>query len=157
MICEQGRENGNAQARRRQAIVETNRKRDFEGMSHMRSAIVISAAILVLVASNPSKAEKPQNPPITVTTCVEHGGAVEQPPGSAIRACCMYSDITGIKGCYVCDSQWNSCVWEPAPKGSLPSQTLQGGGDLSLDPQDQGGSKPGAPPATGPKPLAPKP
>jgi hypothetical protein len=84
-----------------------------------RSAIFIATALLLLAATSPGRTLPPE-PPISVGTCIEHGGSVDQPEGSAIRACCLDSDITGIRGCYICDNNWKNCVWDPAYRNNLP-------------------------------------
>ena len=70
----------------------------------------------------PTLAEPIDNSPaISLQECLAHGGNVEQPYGSPIRACCIDgpgSDITGIKGCYICERDWTNCVWDPARTAS---------------------------------------
>jgi hypothetical protein len=101
-----------------------------------RSSILIVAAALGILLGLPVAAlDNEQAPDVSVGTCIEKGGTVEQPEGSAIRACCLDSDITGIRGCYICDYKWENCVWDPAkskgPKG------LKGGKpyDIPDDPE----------------------
>jgi len=105
----------------------------------MRSSFAILFAA-VLFAPAPSNAAAPA-PDITVTQCVENGGADTQPPGSPIRTCCLDSDITGIRGCYICDYKWENCVWEPAaskrPSGNIPND-----GNLTIHPGGEGTPKP---------------
>jgi hypothetical protein len=38
------------------------------------------------------------------------GGKVDQPEGSAIRACCLDGLIA--KGCFICNSNWEDCVFD---------------------------------------------
>ena len=97
-----------------------------------RFSSILAALVLTGLLGAPALAEKIKKPPISVGSCIEHGGGVEQPDGSAIRACCMDSDVTGIRGCYICDSNWENCTWEPA-KGGRKGE----GNDAPLDLPDQ--------------------
>jgi len=87
-----------------------------------RLSLVAAAALLAILLGTylpaaPAQALDNQQPPdISVGTCIENGGSVEQPAGSPIRACCLDSDITGVKGCYICDYKWENCTWDPSYK-----------------------------------------
>ena len=75
-------------------------------------AIIVAVSATLLLAGPPARAADNESPPISVGTCIEHGGGVEQPEGSPIRACCL--DGIVARGCYICDNNWQNCVWEPA-------------------------------------------
>lgn len=92
--------------------------RRFQGLS----ALLVPFLLLLHAASAPAL-NNAEPPVITVGQCIQHGGAEPQPPGSPIQACCLDSDITGIRGCYICDYKWENCTWEPAPesKGKIPT------------------------------------
>jgi hypothetical protein len=78
----------------------------------------IAAAALALVSASGFALDNQQpDPELSVGQCIESGGTVEQEPGSAIRACCMDSEVTGIRGCYICNYKWEDCVWDPAYSG----------------------------------------
>lgn len=82
------------------------------------AAATLALAFGGMSTPSPSFADPRDNfPGISLDECLAHGGNVDQPYGSPIRACCIDtpgSDITGIKGCYICDQSWKNCVWEPA-------------------------------------------
>ena len=83
--------------------------------------VIIAAAALALVSASGFALDNQQaNPELSVGQCIEGGGTVEQEPGSAIRACCMDSEVTGIRGCYICNYKWEDCVWDPAYAGKTP-------------------------------------
>lgn len=92
--------------------------RRFQGLP----SLLVSLLLLLLHAPPAPALDNAEPPVITVGQCIQHGGAEPQPPGSPIQACCLDSDITGIRGCYICDYKWENCTWEPAPagKGKLP-------------------------------------
>ncbi|MBX6322309.1 MAG: hypothetical protein IRY94_10805 [Rhodospirillaceae bacterium] len=114
-------------------------------MPRLIVGLVVIAAAAVLAAPAGRAAPK-DTPDITVGQCIEHGGTVGQPEGSPIRTCCMDSDITGIRGCYICDYKWENCIWDPAYRSEVRGQVLQGSDDLSVKPEGQGGTKPLSPP-----------
>lgn len=103
----------------------------------MRQGLFLATALVLLLAPVFALAEKrSENPDISVGTCIEHGGADEQPEGSAIRTCCLDSDLTGIRGCYICDYKWENCTWEPAKAeggGKVPDKGLL---DDHMKPED---------------------
>ena len=107
----------------------------------MRMGTFVAIAAVLLTA--PAAKAEPQDPLISLGTCIEQGGAVGQPEGSAIRACCL--DGLAARGCYICDNQWRNCVWEPALTRQLLKSRmikLQNGGTLSVSPTPQtGGTK----------------
>jgi hypothetical protein len=105
----------------------------------MKASFAILVAAVILTPAF-SKAAAPA-PDITVTQCVEQGGADPQPPGSAIRTCCLDSEITGIRGCYICDYKWENCEWEPAAS-KRPTGIVPNNGNLTINPGSEGTSKP---------------
>ena len=103
--------------------------------------------------SGTARAVDNETPVITVGTCIEHGGTVEQPEGSPIRACCMTSDVGGYNGCYICDYKWENCVWDPSYAqggGKRPYGLGQSVGPLDAVIDPGPGAKPGV---VGPKAL----
>jgi hypothetical protein len=120
----------------------------------MRMGILAAAAVLLLVA--PAAMAEQDEPLISLGTCIEKGGAVGQPEGSAIRACCL--DGLAARGCYICDNQWKNCVWEPALTRQLVKSRmikLQDGATLSVSPGTPGKTKLLTPAGKTPLPVAP--
>jgi hypothetical protein len=105
----------------------------------MQRLSILAVVIALMVAPATGAEKQAGNPDISVGTCIEHGGADDQPEGSAIRTCCLDSDLTGIRGCYICDYKWENCTWEPAPEkggGKVPTVPDKGQLDDLLQPQD---------------------
>jgi hypothetical protein len=86
---------------------------------HVRAIIALASLFFVLIfaPSSPARAD----PPITVGQCIEHGGSTGDPDGSPIKSCCLDNDVTGIKGCYICDGHWANCVWDAGRGSSFTS------------------------------------
>lgn len=89
--------------------------------------VALAACVFLATPGHGEQRSSPE-PDISLGTCIEHGGTVEQPEGSPIRACCL--DGIVARGCYICDNAWRNCVWEPAFSNS------QGGGTKGV--VDQG-------------------
>jgi len=86
---------------------------------------LVLALPFVLGAFGSARAAAPE-PTISVGTCIEHGGSDPQPEGSPIKTCCMDSDVTGIRGCYICDTNWKNCVWDAAYNAAVSHGALGG-------------------------------
>jgi hypothetical protein len=69
-----------------------------------------------------------------VEWCLLEGGEeVEQPEGSAIRACCA------ADGCMICDANWQDCTFEPTYGGRGAAAGIDGlGGPDTVGPAGPG-------------------
>ncbi len=94
-------------------------------MRRFSSLAAATALLLLFGPAAQAKDNQPVTPDISVGSCIENGDIVEQPAGSPIRACCLDSDITGVRGCYICDYKWENCTWDPAGKGGSKGKGKQ--------------------------------
>jgi hypothetical protein len=92
---------------------------------------IIAGAIvaLALIAPAAQAAKKPAGG-FDIEHCALSGDVIDQPPGSAINACC-YED-----GCWICDANWGNCTWDPAYGARGPGAGLIDQGPAVLAPAE---------------------
>lgn len=95
----------------------------------LRPTIVLTAAILTLVAADPSEAARRPTTD-TVDDCMIANPSGEYGCGGLICSCCY--DEGPEKGCWICDDEWNNCVWDPAYRS----------GEMQVSPDGQGSTRP---------------
>ena len=77
-------------------------------MRSIISAIVLSAALAALTFSAPDTAEAAKKQSgMGVGQCWIEGTVHPAGPGEAISSCCLED------GCWICNSTWGDCVWDP--------------------------------------------
>jgi hypothetical protein len=103
---------------------------------------VFAAAILALVTATPSEARR--RPTIdNIDACTN--GAGDKGCGGAICYCCY--DEGPEKGCWICNKDFNDCVWDPAAKKPQPLGVMP---HVGVPPAV---APPAAVPPGGPRPL----
>lgn len=80
----------------------------------MLRATLCTASVVATLAFASSSAgldNEDEGPgPFNLAQCLDMGGKVDQPEGSAIRACCLDGLIA--KGCFICNYRWEDCVFD---------------------------------------------